>query len=470
MLDEKSAQSVQYYLNVQNLIGSVLSSAIFYRINYLIKKNAAEGEDAFRYKCFSHLGKTGVCVTYKELADQLFTDRDRVAKAMVHLKDAGIIGMDYVYIETGRAPFFFLEKKANDLEDLCQKQRRYCDEVVIGKINCFNSAAIFSHIEYWNDRNSGPLIQSFSVMSEYLCITYKQVRLSIKNLIESGFLTSFACQDSRYMFEVVKQDHTKREHGSHQKGRLSLQKGARVTPKGQHIYSLSSYSISLKEEREGTPTLSHSKNEEKTKKFGNVELLESEYKSVMDMVKTEAKFDAIVFKYNSEARRLGVESLEGSTVGHLMTYAWYIQKDIVANIEKENILKCQQDAMLSNEPSPALIPTQKEIERKTKEKERLEYLELMKHKGIKERVANLMASYKKFQKEASAKSDPASYWAQYFLGVLKVNDFFKMPEQERIQFVEISEIEISRLPYVTDSQKHAYEQRNTKVISLSKVG
>lgn len=364
----EDTRKIWYDLKVQEIVGSIIASAIFNYLTYLIQENIKNGERAPRFHCFSHLGKPGVCITHAELAEYLCTDKSKISYAIDKLKSENLIGMDYVVLETMRAPFFFLEKGCDRLPPKEKYNLRYYYAFAMRILKCFNSASIHGHIAFRNKetetRKGGPLIQSFQLIAENVGLTPTQVKSAIKHLVDSEMLLTTTSQDRRYSMIAVVPDVQKSEGGSSKNmGRVSENSGEGL----QKNDCYKEYQDSrVKKVEERTPPFL-TKNEEKKEeiiKIKGIQFTESQAFEFFELF-DESKRETILLRYSRDLGK-GSGYLTGDLMKDLKQIGYYEARNTATDIQVQKDQESQKREEIDNQPIEIIPPNAMAIAREAR--------------------------------------------------------------------------------------------------------
>lgn len=367
MLEEKS---FLYDLTVQLEVQSILSACIFYRLKYLMNLNIQLYDFKNAPVCLSHLGKRGCSVTYSELSKYFHVDKKRIEYAMKPLKDLGLIGMEYVNVQMGRAPFFFIKENAKRFIELSFKQTRSCDVKVVKETKCFNCAAVYSHVSYWNEREKESLIQSMRLIGDRIGITREKVKLSILKLREFDLLQTTTSTDQRYSLLSVGGGLPKGVLGSTQKVGENPGEGLLkvVGP------SIDSYNLFTKKQEGGeeAPPCFFARNaEEQTVKIMHVEITKLQYDELIAL-NGERRVTYAINRYNRETEEMGALP-SGKAFVNIMRYIGFcLENEIVAENKEKFKDKKQEEEIQEQKKHQAQMIAKLELERtamKNKENE-----------------------------------------------------------------------------------------------------
>ncbi len=384
-----------YDLEVQKITGSIIASVIFHQIKSMIERNISDGEKAIRYKCFSHLGKPGVCITHAEIAEYICTDKSKISYAIDKLKSANLIGMDYVSIEGMRAPFFFLLESGNEaIKNQKNYNLRYYFKEVMQKVKCFNAAVIHGHIAFRNEstetKKGGPLVQSFEIIGENVGLTSYQVKIAFKNLVDNELVLTSKSQDRRYSLIAVRVDLRKNDGWSTKKPPMVSEKHTDGLRKNDD-YQDSQYLHGKRGEEEPPPSFFPKKEEKKTmiRGFPSEEFSESDLATLIRLSNENHSFvDAAFTRYYRECQDLKLDRLPNGTIlFHLLKFLGWCQES-----NGKNIAIVQQEEK------------SKEAERKKDKEEadaREERRNREKEEKKKEQTEKAMESFKRRQEEIS---------------------------------------------------------------------
>lgn len=177
-------EKVYYDLHVQEIVGSIIASSIFYLI-----RNRIEFEFGKMYPEIPGASTPGACITHAQIAHHLGIKKSEVQHAIKKLKDNNFILMDYVNLDMFRAPVFFLTESAKAL-DFGTYQIRCYDKMTYAIVKCYQTATLHHHVYHLNVRNDSPLTQTFGSMGRSLGLTIDQIKRSYWKLVENDLLFS----------------------------------------------------------------------------------------------------------------------------------------------------------------------------------------------------------------------------------------------------------------------------------------
>ena len=226
-------KEVRYDLQVQGLTGSILASAAFHFIKFLIDDNQNKQLEYGDKTPRTHLGMPGAPITNSKIAEWLGMSVDQVENVVEMLLLHKLLGKTFCHVPRAKCQFFYRGEDGLQYWDLpTQETRSYNVEVArlvhsrtqeeCGKVNpkawgvCINAGAIYSFVEYWHSKGKKIVNFTCNQIATQLGLSSQQIERATKALVKYGLISKTGLglitllkkttQETEFLVERVQND------------------------------------------------------------------------------------------------------------------------------------------------------------------------------------------------------------------------------------------------------------------------